>query len=845
MRFSLDFIKKILKKRKKERSLFQDFETFRKILSANDQFLRSLAELIELDKSKRFSLSTVVKTYEQISDCAEAMVSCLVEMTGDKYQELIQKYVTLDREVNLEVLKSHPVEVAELIIWPDKNNELDVNLVGGKAKGLAEIIRRTSINVPPFFIVTPYATRILLESNGIQDEIGERLWSCDYSDYKMVKKICEHIHHKIINAKVPKPISDAVQDAVQKLKKLHPCKFGFAVRSSASVEDTKTSFAGQFETILGVKEADVLNAWIRVIASKYRFQTLEFIRLEGFLDEEVTMSVIIMPLIRPKISGVAFSRSPRGGDFAEITVVEGLAEPLCSGRVMPDRYEVCRYPPYQIIGYTSSNQGFMLQCLEDGGLIEQEVSKENKSIVNADLVSRVAEIAISIEKAFGKPQDVEWAIDEISNIYVVQSRDLKILEPESQIEEYPTGRILLRGGTSVCQGVATGLVRKLLSYEDIGISKDTVLVIPSTSPKLAHMILNACAVIAETGSPTGHMATIARENNIPCIVGMTNALSILKDGQLVTVDSRLCNIYEGDIKYHRKPEESKEKSQEKGYLDPTRRCLRELIEKVSPLTLKNPNSPDFTVQNCKTLHDIARFVHQKIISEFFETDISERKEKRYAKRLLWKAPMDLLVIDLGGGISGGNLDCVTPDNIISQPFSALLEGMTDPRLRWAGPVGFNLKGFMSVVIMSAADDQRYGEPAYALISKDFLHFSSRLAYHFATVASLCSDSQNQNYAKFQFYGGGSVAERRELRAYFLETVLRANMFDVVRVGDKIDACLSKQSKEITEDALVMLGRLMVCSRHLDMLMESRDCANAYAEAFLAGDYGFDFVKKRG
>jgi pyruvate,water dikinase len=271
--------------------------------------------------------------------------------------------------------------------------------------------------------------------------------------------------------------------------------------------------------------------------------------------------------------------------------------------------------------------------------------------------------------------------------------------------------------------------------------------------------------------------------------------------------------------------------------------LERLLARVAPLTLTDPDSPEFRVAGCQTLHDIARFVHQSAMAEMFELEGLSPRERRQAHRLAWQIPMDLLLLDLGGALVPGAPRLVPTNQVLSAPFLALLEGMTDPRLRWAGPVGFDFKGFMSVVVRSAADDQRYGEPSYALSSRDYLYFSSRLAYHFATVDAICGRSVNENYARFLFHGGAAVAARREFRAHFLASVLRANGFAVKMQGDRVEALLSKRPADAVEESLVMLGRLMVASRHLDMVMESRSTAGAFAQAFLSGDYGFDLVRK--
>jgi pyruvate,water dikinase len=151
---------------------------------------------------------------------------------------------------------------------------------------------------------------------------------------------------------------------------------------------------------------------------------------------------------------------------------------------------------------------------------------------------------------------------------------------------------------------------------------------------------------------------------------------------------------------------------------------------------------------------------------------------------------------------------------------------------------------MSVVVRSTADDQRYGEASYAVCARDFVHLNSRLAYHFATVEAICGESINENYIRFRFYGGGAEMQRREWRGHFLAAVLTHNRFKVKQVADRVDALFAKHRAPVIEEALVMLGRLMVASRQLDMVMQSRAAADVFAQSFLAGDYQFEFVRQR-
>jgi pyruvate,water dikinase len=347
-------------------------------------------------------------------------------------------------------------------------------------------------------------------------------------------------------------------------------------------------------------------------------------------------------------------------------------------------------------------------------------------------------------------------------------------------------------------------------------------------------------IVAATGSPTGHMATVAREFAIPCIVGVEDALATLPEGILVTLDADAGIVYDGEVSALL-PHDARTATVS-SRPNPLREKLQQLLEKAAPLTLTDPDTPAFRPDNCRTLHDFARFVHQKSMMEMFQLEDLSPQERRAAHRLRWRAPMEMMLLDLGGSVAEGADRRIQIAQIKSSALLALIEGMTDPRLRWAGPVGFDLKGFMSVVVRSAADDQRYGEPIFCVCAQDYVHLASRLAYHFATVDALCGHSVNENYARFLFFGGAAVAVRREWRVHFLATVLNRNGFSVKQEGDRVEALLAKRGAEQIEEALVMLGRLMVASRHLDMVIESQAAAQALAQAFLSGDYAFERVR---
>lgn len=822
------------------------FECLRTIGTANDAFLAELARCQEMAEGEApLGLGAVAAAYEALSAPAGIMVRTLMTMSAGRYVELARRYEVLDRELALEALRARPVQFGPLVVWPNDPAASLPGVTGPKAARLAELVAAGDYDVPPFFAVTTHGFQLFMEASGVQDVLDEARASTDLNDAAGLSRFSDRASTAVLAAPLPAPLEAEIEKALRALGERAGGEVRVAVRSSAVVEDAASSFAGQFESVLNVSPAGVAAAYRQVVASKFRVEALRYALARGFVDENVTMPVLVMSMVIPKASGIAYSRSPGSPSCATITAVPGLAQTIADGRGIPDVYQVAGGDPPRIEEVVPGSRHLTLRGAVEGGLEEvpEDGGAGGRLALDEGDVCRIARLAWSLEKRFGEAQDVEWALDRAGRLSVVQTRPLHLpaSTPTAEPDRIPAGvRVLVRGGSRASGGVAAGPVVRLADSTTPGDVPDgCILVVPTTSPRLAAVMGSVAGIVASTGSATGHMATVAREFGVPCLVGVGTSVAALSEGEIVTLDADARMVFEGVVAERVRREA---KGAAPGRRDPVRENFLRLLARVAPLTLTDPESPSFDAAHCATLHDVARFVHQRAMAEMFDVEGLTPAEGRACRRLSWPRPMEILVLDLGGAVAAGAHRMVSPEDLTSTPFAALLEGMLDSRLRWAGPVGFDLKGFVSVVVRSAADDQRYGEPSYALCSGDYVHFASRLAYHFATVEAICGASVNESYVRFRFHGGAAVAERREWRASFLACVLRQNGFAVRQVGDRVDAILPKRPKEELEDALVMLGRLMVASRHLDMVIESPAAATALSRAFLAGDYGFARVR---
>jgi pyruvate,water dikinase len=173
---------------------------------------------------------------------------------------------------------------------------------------------------------------------------------------------------------------------------------------------------------------------------------------------------------------------------------------------------------------------------------------------------------------------------------------------------------------------------------------------------------------------------------------------------------------------------------------------------------------------------------------------------------------------------------------------ALWKGIEHPEVSWAGPVTMDAKGLYSVFTRSLAapapQDSGFWIRTLAIVSKNYLNFSSRLGYHYATIDAYTGEVRNDNYISFRFKGGAADEYRRGLRARFLGRVLEKLDFEVEVTGDLVVARLWKYPQNLMEEKLDLLGRLMACSRQKDMVMADERLVDWYTQAFLEGNYRF-------
>ncbi|MEM2859711.1 MAG: phosphoenolpyruvate synthase [Candidatus Bathyarchaeia archaeon] len=459
------------------------------------------------------------------------------------------------------------------VLWFDEIGIEDVPLVGGKSASLGEMTRRTGVPVPYGFATTAEAYRYYVKANRLDEKIAEILKELkDPNDTQTLQRVGARIRSLIASAEMPKDLEEEIVKAYERLAEIVGEKDPFvAVRSSATAEDLPdASFAGQQETYLNVHGAnEVVEKIKHCYASLFTDRAIFYRIQKGFDHMAVALSAVVQLMVYSKASGVIFTLDVATGDRSVVLIEAGygLGEYVVQGKITPDEYYV-RKSDLEIVKKNISKKTVQLVRLPTGGTKEVPVPPElqDKQVLTDEQIKELAKYAVEIEKHYGKPMDIEWALDERTNkLFILQARPETVwaLKKAEVVEEKPAvtkERKVLVQGLPASPGIAVGRVHIIPTVDRINeFQKGEILVTEMTAPDWVPAMRKAAAIITNSGGMTCHAAIVSRELGIPCIVGTasrgTPATEVLKDGMMVTVDAKLGVVYEGILEeYAEKPE---------------------------------------------------------------------------------------------------------------------------------------------------------------------------------------------------------------------------------------------------------------------------------------------------
>lgn len=839
----LSFIKSLFPyKRSAHESFPELFMHFQEILENNNRAMEVMTDMNDkLSGQYVFDGKYLEDSVAEIEKTILKSAYNFNYITRNKYYDIYSVIEALGRELKMELSGNLVIPGGRVVLGLSDIRERMDEAVGNKAYNLSRVFHLPRINVPKSFVVSINGFQRFMAFNNLYERVETLL--ADYEKGTSAEEVSRNIQLLILNGEVSSDLGKEIRKAAEDIFPGKSESGHYSVRSSAVGEDGALSFAGLHDSFLHVPYRELLPAYKKVVAGMYSSISLEYRKNRQIPMTEMAMGVLFQEMVPCRISGVVYTVDPESPQ-EQVSVIGanwGLGKAVVESSVSVDTFRVSRDSAHAVIEKRIQKKEWMMGAGESvpGTRIDPEIAE--LPCLTDEQASRIVESALIIERFFKYPMDIEWCLDENDTLKILQARPLALHRggqargPELSALLKKHTVLLQDQGVIAYRGVGSGPV---WIFEDKGdldrFPSGAVLVARYGIPLLSRVIPRASAVITDIGSTTGHMATVAREFKIPTIVDTGSASKVLEPGREITVDAEQNTVYLGKINellHHQLLE------QQLFEIKYEFQILRRLLRRISPLTLLDPEDPAFSIRECKTFHDIIRFIHEKSIQTLMK--IAQKPSdfiSRGGKRLKSELPLNLILIDIGAGIDpGAQGGWVVPEDIRSLPMKALWEGLSSENLWSTNPVQADFKGLMSGVTrtqQSMVAGQTVSGLNAAILDRHYMNLTLRVGYHFTVVDAMMDTDREKNSILFRFVGGAADMSRRSRRATLIAFILEKIGFKVEGGGDLVIARAVNIGIDRVKTRLYLIGKLIGFVRQLDVMMTDDSTVELFFSRFV-------------
>ncbi|MGA2193361.1 MAG: PEP/pyruvate-binding domain-containing protein, partial [Nitrospirota bacterium] len=466
------------------------FGYFKKTLDSNNHALEIITGMGEkLGGDYLFDINYIKGAWSELKNAIDSSVGSFSCLTQDKYRRLRPAFERISGQIE-NAVDEKPAHGEPVIPYAEMTWD-SLRDAGPKNFNLAEIKNRLGINVPEAFAITIHAFDAFVRHNSLEENI--RAVCEDPSDETL-----SMLRDEILKGELPPAVSGAIEKAVRKLASGCKGACSLAIRSSAQAEDGEFSFAGQFETLLNVPASlpDVGEAYKKVVASLFSAGAAVYQKKIGIEPGRLKMAAGCLVMVDAAVSGVIYTADPGSPGRMLVNAAWGLGNIVVEGQTGIDTYLVDRdgaTPGLQITGKTIGLKTVSSGAKAGGGTAVSAVPEGMAAAPCLDdgQVYELARLALSIEKHFRGPQDIEWAIDREGKIFILQSRPLKMPEARGQSREVTVDApvIMKDKGTVVQKGTAAGEVFILRHEDELGnVPRGAVVVSAADSSKIVRIM---------------------------------------------------------------------------------------------------------------------------------------------------------------------------------------------------------------------------------------------------------------------------------------------------------------------------------------------------------------------
>ncbi len=296
--------------------------------------------------------------------------------------------------------------------------------VGAKALALIQMTQ-IGMPVPPGFVLTVDFFKPWLDSLERQIEFSTLATASDHQRSQTLRALQDLSRSLPFTA----PQKDELEQALGLLRKTTPGHL-YAVRSSSPEEDLEgASFAGGYETTLGVTLENIETAIRHSFASSFDERVFLYKREHGFQLTQPRIAVIIQQQVNAGAAGVAFSLNPLNNcyDEAVINANYGLGESVVAGEAEPDLFVIEKHTRRMLETRVGGKQT-VIQLNQAGGTEKFTHQQQQETAITHQQALALMELVQQVETHYQKPVDIEWAIAD-GQIFLLQARPITTYLP--------------------------------------------------------------------------------------------------------------------------------------------------------------------------------------------------------------------------------------------------------------------------------------------------------------------------------------------------------------------------------------------------------------------------------
>jgi pyruvate,water dikinase len=440
-----------------------------------------------------------------------------------------------------------------LLYWLNQTHLLNRRLVGDKALILSQL-QQDGYGILCGFVLSSQAFREFMQeiaqSCSLLTDFPASSFHVNVDDYQTLQWVAQQSQQEILANSLPAAWGSSLATAIEQIdSQVLILRASLAVNEGVFAQFSGLLPAQICENNFQQLELSIKNLWANLFTAKSLF----YCQRMSITLKQVNLAVLVQPLYEAIVSGIARFE----GDNLHIQASWGLGHSLLKGEVNPDSYQVSldtgqiknQHLGQKMLAYCLSSKLNFIPL--EPYLLNQD--EQDNYCLNSESLSQLIQLLQNFHKKNQLSHIVEWTLTQIPHhsqprfylnqvdFYNHQFSAFALDNLSSFTNKFP---VIIKG-ISASNGVviAPAYVINSTHFLSESIAKDAVLVTKNIEPESLPLIKQIKGIITETGGLNSHAAIIARELNIPAIVGAKDATKLLKTGLLIRLDGNTGTIY--------------------------------------------------------------------------------------------------------------------------------------------------------------------------------------------------------------------------------------------------------------------------------------------------------------